>query len=94
MRDARSGAATRWSDLAGAFGGTIHLSETGEIRGNVEGCAIYGQARGIATQAVSLTLSGCAQSGTFTGLIDLPANDSHAPLLLIANSERGWRLGR
>ena len=56
VRDARSVTATRWSDLAGAFGDTIHLSETGEIRGSIEGCAIYGQARGIATQAVSLTL--------------------------------------
>jgi Bacterial Ig-like domain/Divergent InlB B-repeat domain len=94
VRDARSDATTNWTDLAGPFGNSLTLSETGEIRGNIEGCAVYGQASGPATQAVSLNLSGCAQSGTYLGLIDLAANDNTAPALLIANGTRGWRAGR
>ena len=92
VRDTRSDAATSWSDLAGSFGDGIVLSDAGEIRGIVGGCAVYGQASGSATQAVSLSLSGCAQSGFYLGLIDLPANDNGDPVLLIAGEANGWRV--
>ena len=94
VRDARSDVTTSWTDLAGNFGTNLILSETGEIRGNVDGCAVYGQASGPATQAVTLSLSGCAQSGFYLGLVDLPANDNAAPILLIANGTTGWRVER
>jgi hypothetical protein len=94
VRDARSDVATSWTDLAGNFGGNLILSQTGEIRGNIDGCAVYGQASGPATQAATLSLSGCAQSGFYLGLVDLPANDNGQPALLIANGTTGWRVGR
>ena len=94
VRDAWTNAEARWSDLAGAFGESLFVSETGEIRGTIGGCGVYGQATGLATRAVSLSLSGCAQSGTYLGQIDLPANDNDAPALLIANGSHGWRVER
>jgi len=94
VRDARSNTSTNWTDLAGSFGDSLILSETGEIRGNIDGCAVYGQASGTATQAATLSLSGCAQSGFYLGLVDLPANDNGQPALLIANGTAGWRVGR
>ena len=94
VRDARSDIATNWTDLAGTFGDSLILSEAGEIRGNIDGCAVYGQASGLATQAVSLSLSGCAQSGGYLGQLDLPANDNEAATLLIANDTTGWRVER
>jgi len=94
VRDARSDTSTNWTDLAGNFGGNLILSESGEIRGNIDGCAVYGQASGSVTQAVSLNLSGCAQSGVYLSLVDIPANDNDTPVLLIANGAQGWRVGR
>ena len=94
VRDARSDTSTNWTDLAGSFGDSLILSETGEIRGSIDGCAVYGQANGSATQAIALSLSGCAQSGVYLGLVDIPANDNHAPVLLIANGAQGWRVER
>ncbi|WP_394694291.1 beta strand repeat-containing protein [Hyphobacterium sp.] len=94
VRDARSDVATNWTDLAGTFGDSLILYETGEFRGNIDDCAVYGQASGPATQAVSLTLSGCEASGRYTAALDLPANDSGSLVLLIASGDRGWRLER
>jgi 6-phosphogluconolactonase (cycloisomerase 2 family) len=94
VRDTRSDADTGWGDLAGTFGENLFLSETGEIRGNIGGCSVYGQATGMATDAVSLSLSGCAQSGFYLGVVDLPANDNDVPALLIANGSNGWRVER
>ncbi|QNL18864.1 hypothetical protein HXX25_05595 [Hyphobacterium sp. CCMP332] len=94
VRDTRSDAATNWTDLAGPFGNSLILSETGEFRGTIDGCAVYGQASGLATQGVTLSLSGCAQSGPYLALIDLPANENDAPVLLIASGTRGWRVER
>ncbi len=94
VRDARSDTPTNWTDLAGSFGNSLILSETGEIRGNIDGCAVYGQASGSVTQAISLNLSGCAQSGFYLGLVDLPANDNSEPALLIAGNGGGWRVER
>ncbi|MEE2527339.1 Ig-like domain-containing protein, partial [Hyphobacterium sp. HN65] len=94
IRDTRSDDVTPWSDLAGAFGEGLNLSETGEIRGNVGGCAVFGEAVGVASRSMTLNLSGCDRSGTYSAVIDLPANDNGQPALLIVNEEAGWRLGR
>ena len=94
VRDARSDALESWRDLSGNFGDNLFLSETGEIRGTIGGCSVYGQATGLATRAVSLSLSGCARSGAHLGMMDLPANDNGTPALLIANGSNGWRVER
>ncbi len=92
VRDARSDAVRSWTGLSGRFGDSVILSAAGEIRGNIDGCAVYGQASGLATQGVTLSLSGCSQSGFYLGQLDLPANDNEAPTLLIANEAQGWRI--
>lgn len=94
VRDARSDAAANWNSLAGPFGDSLIVSETGEIRGAIDGCAVYGQATGLAAQAMTLNLSGCARSGAYLGVVDLPANDNDETTLLIANETRGWRVER
>jgi Bacterial Ig-like domain/Divergent InlB B-repeat domain len=94
VRDSRSEALTNWQDLSGNFGDNLFLSETGEIRGTIGGCGVYGQATGLATRAVSLSLSGCARSGAYLGMMDLPANDNGRLALLIANGSNGWRVER
>lgn len=94
VRDARSDMTTDWRELAGPFSDSIIISDTGDIRGVIGTCVVFGQASGPARQAVSLSLSGCAQSGTYIGLADFPANDTGTPALVIANDERGWRIER
>ena len=94
VRDARSETTASWSDLAGSFGDSLAVSDSGEIRGIVNGCAVYGQATGLATQAVTLSLTGCANSGTYLGIAALSANDNETTTLLIANERRGWRVER
>jgi hypothetical protein len=78
-RDDRSHADALWADLAGEYGAGVFITEAGEIRGHLAGCAIYGQASGRAARPVSLTLSGCEASGRYTAALDLPANDSGKP---------------
>ena len=92
IRDARSGAQEAWDEFAGAFGDGIRISPAGEIRGMVAGCSVYGQSTGSASSLVMLTLSGCASSGGYAGVIDLPANDGDVPVLVIAGERSGWRL--
>jgi len=94
VRDARSDVATSWTDLAGTFGEGLILSEMGEFRGNVGGCAVFGEASGPASHAISLNLSGCADGGSYVGIINLPANDNDTPTLLVVGNDRGWRLQR
>lgn len=94
VRDTRSGTDTRWVDLAGAFSETLLLSAAGEIRGTVGGCGVYGEASGLAAEAVSLSLANCPHSGDYLGQLDLPANDTGTPTLLIANGTTGWRVTR
>ncbi|MBI1234821.1 MAG: hypothetical protein GC208_10010 [Alphaproteobacteria bacterium] len=92
IRDARSGHDALWADHAGTFGDGMRITPGGEIRGVVAGCSVYGQSTGAASALVSLTLSGCASSGRYAGVIDLPANDGDAPVLVIAGEHSGWRL--
>ncbi|MCF8880041.1 Ig-like domain-containing protein [Hyphobacterium sp. SN044] len=94
VRDARSDSAMQWRDLAGAYGGSVHILETGEIRGIAGGCAVYGQASGAASSVMVLSLTGCAMSGSYAAVIDLPANDNEAPVLVIAGQSAGWRLAQ
>jgi hypothetical protein len=94
VRDARSDSAVQWRDLAGAYGGSVHILDTGEIRGAAGGCAVYGQASGSASSVTLLSLTGCAMSGSYAAVIDLPANDNEAPVLVIAGQSAGWRLAQ
>ena len=92
VRDARTDSDVQWRDLAGAYGGSVHISATGEIRGIAGGCAVYGQTAGAASSVTLLSLTGCAMSGSYAAVIDLPANDNEAPVLVIAGQSAGWRL--
>jgi 6-phosphogluconolactonase (cycloisomerase 2 family) len=94
VRDTRSDAPTGWQDLVGTFGNSLILSETGEIRGSIGGCAVYGRASARATRTINLSLTGCGESGGYLGLFELPANENGAPTLLIANRTNGWRVER
>jgi hypothetical protein len=94
VRDARSDNGAQWRDLAGTYGGSVHISETGEIRGIAGGCAVYGQTAGAASSVTVLSLTGCAMSGSYAAVIDLPANDNDAPVLVIAGQSAGWRLAQ
>lgn len=94
VRDARSDTALTWTDMAGAYGNGVFITEAGEIRGSLGGCAIHGAASDRAGQPVPVTLSGCDISGRYTGVLDLPANDTDTPALLVAGQNRGWRLER
>lgn len=92
VRDARSDSEVQWRDLAGSYGDSVHISATGEIRGIAGGCAVYGQMAGVASSVTLLSLTGCAISGSYAAVIDLPANDNGAPVLVIAGQSAGWRL--
>lgn len=94
VRDARSDSGVQWRDLAGTYGGSVHISETGEVRGVAGSCAVYGQTAGAASSVVILSLTGCAMSGSYAAVIDLPANDNEAPVLVVAGQSAGWRLAR
>ena len=94
VRDARSGSGVQWRDVAGAYGGSVHILESGEIRGVAGGCAVYGQASGTASSVTLLSLTGCAMSGSYAAVIDLPANDNEGPVLVIAGPSAGWRLAQ
>ena len=92
VRDARLDAAPDWTALTGQFGEGVILTEAGEFRGSIAGCSVYG----ITGEGYSeiLTLSGCDQAGTYTALLDPPANDNDAAALIIASERRGWRMAR
>lgn len=92
VRDARSDAPADWTTLAGRYGTGLEITATGEIRGILDGCAVYGQVP-VSGLALSLTLTGCDSAGSYAGMIDLPANDE-GPALLIAGERTGWRLER
>jgi len=97
VRDTRFEAALDWSDFTGRYGSTpngagIEISASGFIRGTVAGCIVSGQAdQGV---VASLTLTSCSQAGTYSAILDTPANDNDAPVLLIASETQGWRLER
>lgn len=94
VRDARSMTSLTWRDLAGEYGHGVFVTEAGEIRGSIGGCAVHGAGRGSAAEPIALALSGCEASGRYTGVLDLPANDSAPAALLIAGPTNGWRLER
>lgn len=92
VRDVRPDRIVDWTAYSGSFGAGVYLTEAGEIRGSMAGCSVYGRAgEGFST---SLTLSGCDDAGVYTAVLDMPANESSAPALLIAGQEEGWRLER
>jgi Bacterial Ig-like domain len=93
-RDVRSDTTLNWHDLAGDYGNGVFITEAGEIRGHLGGCSVYGAASGRAARPVALTLSGCETSGSYTAVLDLPANDNDTAVLLVAGQNSGWRLER
>ncbi|MEE2527119.1 Ig-like domain-containing protein, partial [Hyphobacterium sp. HN65] len=90
VRDARSADITSWFDHAGRFGANLHLSAAGELRGLLDGCAVFGQAPLETNYAMTVYLTGCELSGIYLGIIDVPANDNDPVRLIIANDRFGW----
>ena len=87
VRDTRSVRSEDIGDHAGSFG-ALTLAADGTIRGTMEGCIASG------TIGETLSLMSCTQAGSYTAILDRPANDNFAPALIIANESQGWRVSR
>jgi hypothetical protein len=90
IRDGRAPAPTDWRRYEGRFD-SVTVTAAGEIRGSIDGCAVYGDTHdgGI----ISAHVTGCASAGSYLATIDQnPGGDPIA--LLIAGDNRGWRLER
>jgi 6-phosphogluconolactonase (cycloisomerase 2 family) len=98
VRDARSDHPANWVDVAGEYG-SLRIGADGSISGTLEGCLVSGTGRSPDPAApglleASVSLMSCARSGTYRAVIDLPANDTDTPALLLADGGRAWRLER
>lgn len=91
VRDRRGMQFIDWSRYEGRYG-DVFVTEANEIRGNFQGCAVFGDA--LLRIIVELTLSGCDLAGTFYATLDVPVNDNDTTgaALLIVNESAGWRL--
>jgi len=94
IRDERSEQSPDFTDIVGQYG-DVDISASGDLSGTVGSCGVSGQFA-YGEPVTSVTLIQCDQSGAYTAIIDLPANDNDndVPALLIANETRGWRLAQ
>ena len=94
VRDVRGDDPALWRGFTGAFGDGVFLTEGGELRGQLGDCSIYAALPDAAAEAARVSLTGCAQSGEYIGVLNVPANDNELATLLIADTHKGWRLER
>ncbi len=91
IRDARGIHLVDRNVASGRYGDSIFISDTGEVRGIIDDCAVFGEPVG-QTVFFDIHLLGCVNSGGYTGVFDAPINDNAPPSFLIANDRRGWRI--
>ena len=88
VRDER-GLSSNWAHPSHPFDG-IHITRSGEIRGQLAGCSVSGSTSNSGFS--SIILYGCPAAGPYLATLDEPANDTLAPALVIAGTSNGWRL--
>ncbi|CAK8988199.1 Uncharacterized protein SCF082_LOCUS1295 [Durusdinium trenchii] len=89
VRDQRDVVPADWPALAGHYSG-VTITESGELHGSLDGCAVYGAPGSEGFMQVWLSL--CARAGLYQATMDMPMDDSRGPVLVIAGPDAGWRL--